>query len=337
MKTAPLLGLALLSALIGVPVAAQDRPLTRAKQLYEAASYSEALAVLKQESSEDDVVEAETYRALCFLALGQPREAERAFEQLVLAKPFATLDSATVSPRVVSIFNDVRTKTIPAAAKDIYQKARASFDQGDFDHAATQFQQVITLAESAPPERAEMMSELKMLATGFVRLAENSRKPPETAPAVAAVASQTPAATAAVPPVAPAPAPAASTRPPPATSTPPAARAAAATVVGRPSAIVGPIYDLSSQGVIPPAALKRYVPGWPDSSTTAWKGNFKGMLEVIVGENGAVLETRLLDAVHPVYDSLLLGATRTWRFNPATENGKPVKYRLLYPIAVSPN
>ena len=226
MKTAPLLGLALVSALIGVPAAAQDRPLTRAKQLYEAASYSEALAVLKQESSEDDVVEAETYRALCFLALGQPREAERAFEQLVLAKPFATLDSATVSPRVVSIFNDVRTKTIPAAAKDIYQKARASFDQGDFEHAATQFQQVITLAESAPPERAEMMSELKMLATGFVRLAENSRKPPETAPAVAAVASQTPAATAAPPPVAPAPAPAASTPPPPATSTPPAARAA---------------------------------------------------------------------------------------------------------------
>ncbi len=336
MKTAPLLGLALLSAVICVPVWAQDRPLTRAKQLYEAASYSEALAVLKQEGSEGDVVEAETYRALCFLALGQPRDAERALEQLVLARPFATLDSATVSPRVVSIFNDVRTRTIPAAAKEIYQKARASFDQGDFDSAATQFQQVVTLAESAPPERAEMMSELKMLAAGFVRLAENSRKPRDTASAAAPAATQTPAATAAPPPVAPAPAPAAAGTLNP-TSTPPSARAAAATVVGKPSGIAGPIYDLSSTGVIPPAALKRYIPAWPDSTTTAWKGNFKGVLEVIVGENGAVIQTRLLEAVHPVYDSLLLGATRTWRFTPATENGKPVKYRLLYPIAVSPN
>ena len=59
---------------------AQEPPLARAKRLYEAASYAEALAVLKQEN-EEDVVEAETYRALCFLALGQPREAERALER----------------------------------------------------------------------------------------------------------------------------------------------------------------------------------------------------------------------------------------------------------------
>lgn len=327
MKTAPLLGVALLSFAISVPVGAQERPLTRAKQLYEAASYSEALAVLKQESSEDDVVEAETYRALCLLALGQPRDAERALEQLVLARPFATLDSAAVSPRVVSIFNDVRTRTIPAAAKDIYQKARTSFDQGDFDRAATQFQQVVALAESAPPERAEMMSELKMLATGFVRLAETSRKPKETAPPA-------PAPAVVPPPVAASTAPPATAAPAPVqTATPPAA---AATVVGKPAGITGPIYDLSSANVTPPTAIRRNVPGWPDNST-AWKGNFKGVLQIIVGENGSVIETRLLEAVHPVYDSLLLSATRTWRFNPATEDGKPVKYRLLYPIAVSPN
>lgn len=35
-----------------------------------------------------------------------------------------------------------------------------------------------------------------------------------------------------------------------------------------------------------------------------------------------------------VQDTSLLGATRTWRFNPATENGRPVKYRLRYPIGV---
>ena len=337
MRTAPLLGILVLSAVIGVPLSGQDRPLTRAKQLYEAASYSEALAVLKQESSEADVVEAETYRALCFLALGQPKDAERALEQLVLARPFATLDPATVSPRVVTIFNDVRARTIPVAAKDIYQKARASYDQGDFATAATQFQQVVTLAESASPERAEMMSELKMLAAGFVQLAENSRKSRDASPAVATPNS---AAAAAPPAGTPASAPAGSTTQT-ASATPagppPSARAAAATVVGKAAAIPGPIYDSGSPGVTPPAALKRYVPAWPDSSTTAWKGNFKGVLEIIVGENGAVIETRLVDPVHPVYDSLLLGATRTWRFNPATENGKPVKYRLRYPIAVSPN
>ena len=175
-----------------------------------------------------------------------------------------------------------------------------------------------------------------MLATGFVRLAENSRKPPETPPAVAAVASQTPAATAAPRPVAPAPAPAASTRH---LSNPHAPRRPCRCRYGRRQAVRDRRPDIRL------VERRRYSAGGPQAlrarmagnSTTAWKGNFKGVLEVIVGENGAVIETRLLDAVHPAYDSLLLGATRTWRFNPATENGKPVKYRLLYPISVSPN
>ena len=129
MRTTTLLGIAAACAVsASVFVHAQEAPLTRAKQLYEAASYSEALAVLKQTNT-GDVVEAETYRALCFLALGQPREAERALEHLVMARPFATLDASSVSPRVVAIFDDVRKRTIPAAAKEMYQRARTTFDQ----------------------------------------------------------------------------------------------------------------------------------------------------------------------------------------------------------------
>src|SRR5688572_1275472 len=113
MNTTKLVGFAaVLCVTTSVSTNAQEPPLTRAKQLYENASYSEALAVLAQEGVSADLVEAETYRALCFLALGQPRDAERALEQLVLAKPFATLDPASVSPRIVSLFDDVRKRTI---------------------------------------------------------------------------------------------------------------------------------------------------------------------------------------------------------------------------------
>ena len=323
MRTTTLLGFAAAcAASASVLLQAQDAPLTRAKQLYEAASYSEALAALKQAGT-GDVVEAETYRALCFLALGQPREAERALEHLVMTRPFATLDASSVSPRVVAIFDAVRKRTIPAAAKEMYQRARATFDQGDLESAAREFQEVVKLAESAPPDRAELMSELKMLATGFVRLAETPRKP---APAAAAAPSTPPAAQ------------------------PQAERASAAsngvagsvprmaaTVVGQPVPGAGgaPIFDASSPNIRPPIVVKRPIPAWPELSATTWKGNFKGLLEIVVDETGAVAESTLVERIHPVYDNLLLNAVRTWKFNPAINNGEPVRYRLRYPISVS--
>jgi hypothetical protein len=320
MKPITLLGSAVILFLTTlVSTNAQESPLTRAKELYEAASYSEALAALGLEGGSGDVVEAETYRALCFLALGQPKDAERALEQLVLAKPSATLDPASVSPRIVSIFDEVRRRTIATAAKEMYQRARTRFDQGDLEGAASQFEEVVTLAQYAPPERAELMEELKMLATGFGKLVENVRKQRETT-AITGSGAQ-PASV-----------------PPPAETTislvapiAPAAGAAAAMVVAKPSSVSDEIFDASSPNVTPPSVIRRDMPRWPERAAV-WRGSYNGILEVVVSETGTVIETSMLAPVHPLYDSSLRGATRDWRFVPATNDGRPVKYRLRYSI-----
>ena len=115
-----------------------------------------------------------------------------------------------------------------------------------------------------------------------------------------------------------------------------APRAVSATIIGNPAGTVDVIFDASSTNVTPPTALKRYIPAWPGRAAgNAWRGNYKGALQIVVGETGAVIESSLAEPVHPIYDATLLSAARTWRFTPATENGRPVKYRLLYPIVVS--
>ena len=39
---------------------------------------------------------------------------------------------------------------------------------------------------------------------------------------------------------------------------------------------------------------------------------------------------------NPAYDRLVLGATKTWQYQPATLNGKPVKYRKRIQITLVP-
>ena len=62
---------------------------------------------------------------------------------------------------------------------------------------------------------------------------------------------------------------------------------------------------------------------------------FEGDLELVVSEQGKVLETALLKGVHPRYDSALLEAAKGWTFEPATRNGVAVKYRYVMTIRLT--
>ena len=44
----------------------------------------------------------------------------------------------------------------------------------------------------------------------------------------------------------------------------------------------------------------------------------------------------VLISIDPSYDPLLLEATKTWKFRPASLNGEPVKYRRRYEIILHP-
>src|SRR5918999_900366 len=123
-------------------VAAAQEPLTQVKELYNAASYSEALSALTQVADTADIVDVEKYRALCLLALGRSREAEQSLQTLALNRPSYSFDQNDASPRLVTLYQDVRRRTLPEAIKLIYQRARVSFDNGNMTDAARQFNEV---------------------------------------------------------------------------------------------------------------------------------------------------------------------------------------------------
>ncbi|MBW8868454.1 MAG: energy transducer TonB [Acidobacteria bacterium] len=252
-----------------------------------------------------------------------------------MTRPMFTLEGTDASPKLVALFQDVRKRTLPEAVKQTYQRARSSYDAGNIADASRQFKEVVALADTAPPEYAELMKELKMLAAGFVRLTEASTPAPKVeAPVTAALppptatqmatTSQTGATTAK-----------------PANSGSTAARPANSPVRSSPPPVAPPaaapsvIYDAASTAVKPPVAVQRSIPGWTrPMSLRAF--SFQGALTVLIDEKGAVTDAVMTKPIHAAYDPALVAAAKRWHFQPATVDGRPVKYRVTYPINVEP-
>jgi tetratricopeptide (TPR) repeat protein len=297
------LSFVLLSIAGGVLAQAAAGDLDSAKALYAAASYEEALATLDQIGSGADAIQVNQYRALCLLALGRARDAEAPLQQIVSADPLYKIPAADVSPRLVDLFRDVRKRTLPSTARQLYTRAKSSYDAKNMSEAAKDFKTLLAvLNEPEAADRASELADLKSLAEGFLTLADAqlaAQKPPTPAPPPAAVA----AAAAAVPAAAP-----------------PERR----------------IYTSEDADVKPPIELQRQMPSWTPTSATQKISTFKGALRVIVDERGMVESADMLSSVYPTYNALLMKAAKTWRYQPATRNGVPVKYALTLEIVLRP-
>lgn len=291
-----IVSLAAVSLIVAAPAAAAP-DLANVRELYASASYAEALEVLGSLESTDNTEVVEQYRALCLLGLGRTADAERALERIVIRRPLYVIPAAEVSPRVVTMFHDIRRRSLPGAARQLYTRAKASYDSKDHATAVAQFKDVLALIKD-PDAAAEgaSLNELKQLAEGFLALSE------------AALA-------AAAPPPAPAPTPA------------PVAEVAKAPGVPR-------VYTASDSDVVPPQAITRTMPGWRPPSTIIAQRSFRGTLEVIVNEQGTVDWAGISKPSFPSYDADLLSATKAWRFRPATKRGEPVKYRLAVEVVL---
>jgi tetratricopeptide (TPR) repeat protein len=168
---------------------ADSNALATAKALYESASYEEALELLSAVDKPDALEQIELYRALCLLALGRTGEAERSLARIVLRKPLYKLEESEMSPRLVALFKDVRKRTLPAAARELYIKAKASFDNKQFEAATAELKELLeVLADPGVPDNDVGLADLKMLAEGFLSLS-NAEAParkvspqPEKAP-----------------------------------------------------------------------------------------------------------------------------------------------------------
>jgi tetratricopeptide (TPR) repeat protein len=304
------LSFVLVSIASGLLAQAAAGDLDSAKALYAAASYEEALATLDQIGSGADAIQVNQYRALCLLALGRARDAEAPLQQIVSADPLYKIPAADVSPRLVDLFSDVRKRTLPSTARQLYTRAKSSYDAKNMSEAAKDFKTLLAvLNEPEAADRASELADLKSLAEGFLTLADAqlaAQKPPTPAPppaAVAAAAAPVPAAAAPVPAAAPA---------------------------------ERRIYTSEDADVKPPIELQRQMPSWTPTSATQKISTFKGALRVIVDERGMVESADMLSSVYPTYNALLMKAAKTWRYQPAMRLGVPVKYAMTIEIVLRP-
>lgn len=220
----------LLAGCLAAPALAQGNgatdPLGNARELYASARYDEALAVLNEIRSADRRA-VEQYRSLCLLALGRTPEAEAAIAALITADPTYQLSEAETSPRVRTVFADVRQRLLPEIATARYAAAKAAYDRKEWKAAEQQFRDVLTLL--ADPGMVGRMSDLRTLASGFMDLAIAAVAPPPEPEKVD-------------------PAPSAAPAPPP-------------------SPDPNKVYTVEDAGIVPPVIVRQYMPAVPANIT----------------------------------------------------------------------
>lgn len=309
-----------LTAVMGGSARAADDPLDTAKQLYLSAAYEEALVTLGNLPQGADADQADKFRALCLLALNRPDEAGKALESLAIRRPLLKLDDSE-SPKLVLMFREARMRVLPPAAKSLYLAAKGNFEKGDLATAKGQFGDL--LAVLAEPELSALpeTSDMKMLADGFAKLVDQqlSKQAPSPAPgaAPAVAANGAPANTAPARTV---------------NGTAPVRPAARPT----PAAAVSVIFTADDAGVIAPVPIEQRLPPWMPPPSLR-NESFSGFIEVVIDEAGKVISAVVTRSVNPPYDRLLVGAAKRWQYRPAERDGRPVKFRRVVSVVLSPN
>jgi TonB family protein len=178
---------------------AQDS-LKAVKDLYESAAYEDALtAVGNFDSTGEPNLEAEQYRVFCLVALGRMDEADKAVETVLMARPEYRPDAAQASPRIQTLFSQVRRRVGPTLVKRYYQQGRAAMERKDRDAAVAQFEAMLRVANDADVRSEPTVSELRELGSGFLELSK--ALPAKPKPAELAPAPPAPRASVIVPPV----------------------------------------------------------------------------------------------------------------------------------------
>jgi TonB family protein len=181
-RTWPICSAFLIAFAVTAPrVAAQD-VLQSVKDLYASAAYEDALsAVGKIDTSAAPSLEAEQYRVFCLVALGRMDEAEQAVEAVLLAHPEYRPDAAQASPRIQSLFSQVRRRVGPALVKRMYLQGRAAMERKDREEAIAQFEAMLRVANDADVRSDTATAELRELGAGFLDLSKAMPAKPKPA------------------------------------------------------------------------------------------------------------------------------------------------------------
>jgi tetratricopeptide (TPR) repeat protein len=314
--TSPALLTLLCAMNLAMPAAAQTS-VQAAIELYSAAAYEDAIAVLdglpKADATPADRASVDHVRMLCMLALGRTAEAEQAIASLLEGQPTYRLNEADASPRVLRVFTEVRRRALPDVFRQRYREAKRLYDDKQFEQATTAFAVVGELADdpdlasSADPALADLIQ----LAQGFAALTRaaveaDERRAATTASAADTKAAGSPGSAGAVP-----------------------RGTAASSADPAPS-----IFDARDANVVPPVIEQQGISRWFGAVPRPRPGTNLGSIEVVIDESGAVTAATIRASVSQFYDTVLLESARLWRYQPATRQGRAVKYRRVIAVVM---
>lgn len=97
---------------------------------------------------------------------------------------------------------------------------------------------------------------------------------------------------------------------------------------------VGPTYNATDPGVTPPVLLSPLV---PRSLSQARPNAPAGDVRILINPDGTVESVRATVDPKTMGEAIIitnaLSMAKTWRFQPATKDGKPVRYSLMVPLS----
>jgi hypothetical protein len=320
MRTSIIVGAMLMAATAGL--SSQDL-LSAAKDQYASAAYEDALSTLSRmdaAAAPDVARQAEEYRAFCLYALGRTGEAESVAESLIRREPLVRLEAADASPRLESMFTEVRRRLLPSLIRDRYRVARAAVDQRSFAAAEPPLAEAHRMIAEAERigVKDDGLADLGVLVDGFLQLIRSNADRMAAPPTVAAAVAP--------PPPASAPAGPAASRPSRVEGLESAA-ALAATVPAAAAAVLPRVYSAIDEGVSPPVALEQRMPSMTvEMQQVAKTIKNRGMMDLVIDESGRVVDATLRQSMNPTIDALVLRSARTWKYRPATKDGTPVRY-----------
>jgi hypothetical protein len=293
--------IALLFVSTATAAAAQERDgnsISAARELYASARYDEALALLNGLRPAQNAQPSE-------------RKAIEQYRSLCLLALGRAPEAESAIAAVVTVdpfFLPTESEASPrvrTAFSDVRAKllpgiattmyAIAKQAYDRKEHAAAEKGFRELIAILDDPQMNGRMADMKTLAQGFLDLAAVAAAPPP-------------------PPPAPKPDPKPEPPPPPAKPKEPS------------------VYSGTEQGIVAPEILRQTFPNVP--AIVAGMTKDRGFLELLIDEQGRVANATLRNSIHPVYDTLLMNATKEWRYKPATMNGVPVRFKKVIQVTL---
>jgi TonB family protein len=336
--------LVLLLALPAGAAAAQQDSIAAARDLYTTAGYDEALAMLMRlragTTEPAEVRTIDQYRVFALFAIGKTEEAEHVVEGMTLLDPLWVLPRGEAPPRIDALFAAARTRALPGVVRQRLGAARVLYAEKRFAAAAEAFTGVLTLLEDPTVAQATGadVAPFQALATGFRDLSLAADEQARAAASHAPAAGSAPQAATAVqgdPPVVPEPATPASADPAPTqtahaeTGPPPADTSPApVTPAGAAAPSAAPV-------IVPPVVIAQAIPRPTDISVPLGSPQTI-LMDIVIDENGRVERAEIRKSVDRLYETQLVAATRGWRYRPATQNGRPVKYLRTLEVTLNP-